>query len=415
MRVLSPLRQPGRANPQFRAGRLGTRVHCRAEDEAGRLVSSLNARTVAAASRRTLENDVEDKVRDLSRANATLALLFDCSRRIATVQPDAEFLYDLIRRFEEQLPGFQLTLCLYAAGEVWLRRSTEAPASCDACKPDPGLHSYEVHSQGQTLGLLRARCLEARPPLPWEAELIRALADLIGTSVMLRRQRERDNRLLLLDERHTIARELHDSLAQSLSYLKLQVGCVQTLLQRDSTPAQLAAALEEVRSGVNDAYRQLRELLTTFRLRVKEGNILMAVQESVEDVAARTGLRIHFRSSVQALPLSASEQIHLLHILREALANCARHAQAGQVWVYLLLENDEMELRVEDDGIGVPAAYDRNQHYGITMMQERARCVNGALQVENLQPRGTRVRLRFQPGLPTRPPGAGALRSGASL
>src|SRR5690606_24936182 len=98
--------------------------------------------------------------------------------------------------------------------------------------------------------------LDDHRPHSWERELIQALANLIGTSLLLKHQREQDNRLLLLDERTIIARELHDSLAQALSYMKLQVSRLQTLIRRGEPGEQLLQVSDERRDGLNSAYRQ---------------------------------------------------------------------------------------------------------------------------------------------------------------
>src|SRR3546814_12202313 len=104
------------------------------------------------------------------------------------------------------------------------------------------------------------------------SDLIQALANLIGTSLSLKRQREQDHRLLLLDERTIIARDLHDSLAQALSYMKLQVSRMQTLMRRGEPVQTLETVTAELREGLNNAYRQFRALRTNARQRVGSGH-----------------------------------------------------------------------------------------------------------------------------------------------
>ena len=105
-----------------------------------------------------------------------------------------------------------------------------------------------------------------------------------------------------------------------------------------------------------------------------------------------------------AYTLSATEQIHLLQIAREALSNCARHAQASQAWVHLKQIGEEVELLIEDDGCGVTPGFDQRQHHGLNIMQERARSLRGALAIANRAPHGTRVHLTFRPGFLDRRP-----------
>jgi len=255
-----------------------------------------------------------------------------------------------------------------------------------------------VVNLGSELGELRAGFADGRAPEQWEMELIEALANLIGTALSLERRREQDHRLLLFEERAIIARELHDSLAQALSYMKLQVTRLQTLINRGESPQTLEKVAEEIREGLNNAYRQLRELLTTFRLKIQDGGLDKALQDTVREFSERGQFPVHLNIQPLAFDLLANEQIHLLQIAREALSNCARHSGADQVWVTLRPAGDALELLVEDDGCGLSGDYDQRQHHGTTIMQERSRQLHGQLTLEPRTPRGTRVRLTFKPG-----------------
>jgi len=211
-------------------------------------------------------------------------------------------------------------------------------------------------------------------------------------------QREQDHRLLLLDERTIIARELHDSLAQALSYMKLQVSRLQTLMRRGESAEMLFSVSEEIREGINNAYRQLRELLTTFRLQIHGSGLDQALDDTVREFAERGAFEVLLQVEPLAFTLDASEQIHLLQIAREALSNCARHAQAKHVKVHLGQQGERIELVIEDDGCGIGASPDPRQHHGLTIMQERTRSLNGQLDVSRNTPNGTRIHLSFQPG-----------------
>jgi nitrate/nitrite-specific signal transduction histidine kinase len=113
-----------------------------------------------------------------------------------------------------------------------------------------------------------------REPEPWEIRLLETVARHIGTAINLSHCATRDRRLALLEERATIARELHDSLAQSLSYLKIQVSRLDAALRRPNGAAVARPIIEGLREGLSGAYRQLREILTTFRLTAREREIL---------------------------------------------------------------------------------------------------------------------------------------------
>lgn len=153
----------------------------------------------------------------------------------------------------------------------------------------------------------------------------------------------------------------------------------------------------ELRDGLNTAYRQLRELLTTFRLQIQDGSLDQELKDTVEEFSQRSEFACELQIDRLAFELSASEQIHLLQITREALSNCARHVQTEHAWLYLRQVGEQIELLVEDDGIGFSPGFDPRMHHGLTIMQERARSLHGQLSIESRAPRGTRIHLQFRP------------------
>lgn len=408
--VIIPLNDLVSATERFRAGDLNARIEYRSEDELGQMALSFNAMADAIEeSHRTLESRVLEKTQHLAQSNAALELLYLSSRRFASNPANAQQLDELIDSFQQRLPGLHLSLCLHGnplqPGEQLIalhgNQSREVCSinDCATCERHqlPSQQTFPITSQGHNFGDLRAHYEDGHAPQNWERELIGALTNLIGTALSLERQREQDNRLLLLDERTTIARELHDSLAQALSYMKLQVSRLQTLIRRGESPEQLEQVSEELREGLNNAYRQLRELLTTFRLQIQEGGLEQALEETAREFAARGSFHVQLHCESLPLSLTATEQIHLLQIAREALSNCARHARASNAWIYLRQVNNAIELLIEDDGCGITPGFDTHQHHGLTIMQERARSLQGHLHIGRGESGGTCISLGFQP------------------
>ncbi|HEX4869098.1 MAG TPA: histidine kinase [Moraxellaceae bacterium] len=405
-----PLHELLEATDQLRNGRHDVRVSYQAPDEFGRLAQAFNAMAGdIQSSQRNLEERMDNELRNLAQANAALALFCSSSRAIAHSETNAAEIDQLLQRFQSVLPGLQLTLCLHPVNERPTgnvisfqgngNRQVCSHFDCANCKHFNAVNQriFVVRSQGQVLGELRATFGQGLPPGEWESMLTQALADLIGNALQLGRQREKDNFLLLHNERNTIARELHDSLAQSLSYLKLQVVRLQMLIERKEDIGQVREVSDALGDGLNDAYRQLRELLTTFRLSLSDGDLMNAMKVAVEEFSRRGGFRIFLQNDELPVPLAATEEIHLLQILRESLSNCCRHAGASQVWVQLRQAGEDVELIVEDDGRGFAAPDAEQQHHGLTIMNERARSICGTLEIGPRQPRGTRVHLRFRP------------------
>lgn len=232
----------------------------------------------------------------------------------------------------------------------------------------------------------------------WQQQLIETFCDNIARTFALSLQQEQESRLALFAERGTIARELHDSLAQSLSYLKIQVSRLGTLLKREAPAEKIEDTLDELREGLNGAYRQLRELLTTFRLSLDEPSLEAALGNAVAEFGERGEVTIELDNRLQHVPLSPNEEIHVLQIVREALSNVVRHSQAQRAWVRLSSQADgQVSIAVEDDGVGFDPQQNRSGHYGLTIMQERGQTLGSQLRFEARAPHGTRVLFSFVP------------------
>ena len=201
----------------------------------------------------------------------------------------------------------------------------------------------------------------------------------------------------MLSERTVIARELHDSLAQALSYLKIQVTRLQKSKDKERYDLQ-QPIIDELREGLSSAYRQLRELLTTFRLKMDTGGLKTALDNTVHQLQERTDMNISLHYQVTDLPLSPTEEIHLLQIVREATQNAINHSRGKTVDVRLtMLDDKSIELTIDDDGIGIPDTPEKLNHYGLAIMNERSRQLGGEVKILAREQGGTRVRFDFQP------------------
>ncbi|CAD5200242.1 HAMP domain-containing protein [Pseudomonas sp. FEN] len=408
--VVTPLKELVEATQRFRRGDFQARVNHQSTDELGELATSFNAMAeTIEASHHTLETQVRQKTLNLQQANAALELLYQGSRSLATRLANAEGLDELIRRFQQRLPGLSLSLCLQGRLQAPAQqllvlhgansRDVCAGGHCATCQKhhQGNPQSFSISNQGSELGELKAHFVDGHAPQAWETKLIQALANLIGTSLSLKRQREQDHRLLLLEERTIIARELHDSLAQALSYMKLQVSRMQTLMRRGEPVATLETVTAELREGLNNAYRQLRELLTTFRLQIHDAGLVQELQDTAEEFSSRGDFQVHLHVDSLAFELSASEQIHILQITREALSNCLRHAHAQNAWLQLRQDGETVRLSIEDDGRGISGSVDQREHHGLNIMKERARSLHGQFQIFSRVPQGTLVQMEFRP------------------
>ena len=203
---------------------------------------------------------------------------------------------------------------------------------------------------------------------------------------------ERSRELSVVEERNRLARELHDSVSQTLFSMSLVADAAATLVERDA--AQAKAKLEELREMARAAVQEMRSLIFELRPAELEADGLAATLRKHLEVLRRVyGTEIGFKQRGWVRPLPAVE-LEIYRIAQEALSNALKHAQAGRIEVGLTLTKATARLAVSDDGAGFdPAdATIRATRLGITSMEERAEALGGQLSIES-GPQGTRVEL----------------------
>jgi len=235
--------------------------------------------------------------------------------------------------------------------------------------------------------------------------LLGATGELIGVAIANAHRTRESLRASLMSERQTMANEVHDSLAQGLTYMRMRTSLLRDAILGGDGPAA-AKYCNDVDESLTHSHRRLRELITYFRSRMDPRGLRWALVEAAETFPARTGIALGFDSSVPDLQLPVGREIEVFHIVQEALANVARHANANRVHLTLDRVAGGYEIVVADDGIGIPAdALDGeladSGHFGIAIMTERARRLGGELDIESAAGSGTRVRLHFPAGHPT--------------
>jgi len=426
-RVRLPLYDLLRCAEQARRGDFRARPGYRGDDELGRLGQAFDVMAEDLSKLyRGLEERVREKTAALARSNQSLELLYATVKRLNEAPLDETTYRALLEDIATRLGHGLGTLCLSAAGQARLfrfitTRPVEAgrpdPCTLERCAecrgegtthrvaPAPGaqsprsLLSIPIRDNEQHYGLLLVELSPDKEPQPWEIRLLETVARHIGIAINISHCATRDRQVALLEERATIARELHDSLAQSLSYLKIQVSRLDAALRRPDGLAAARPIIDGLREGLNAAYRQLREILTTFRLKIDGRDFRAALTDAIQELQGRSEARIDLEYGLSPRRLSANEQIHVLQVIREALSNALRHAQASKILVRVSGDpTSEVAVAVEDDGIGLSHGQRQAHHYGLAIMQERARSLGGALVIGPRAERGTRLHLVFWPG-----------------
>ena len=250
--------------------------------------------------------------------------------------------------------------------------------------------------------------------LPEEVVLLfRSIGEHLGMALENARLKRENLRIALMNERQMMAAEIHDSLAQTLAYMKMRVALLQDALA-DGETERAGKYSADVGQAVDMAYGQLRELLTQLRNRMDPLGLIHALREMAVGFQDRTGIVLEFDNRVSDLRLSVDQEAQVFFIIQEALANVVRHSGATRARLSLEGAGDYYVATVEDDGRGGQGFFAianrtggfeehprMRDHFGLAIMRERARKIGGRIEVANLPDRGFRVRLIF-PVMPMR-------------
>ncbi len=196
------------------------------------------------------------------------------------------------------------------------------------------------------------------------------------------------------DERRSLARELHDRVGQSLLALNLNLSILQAGLSKGYTE-QLGTRLADSIQLVTEVIRLVRDVMSNLRPTILDDyGLESALQAYVNEFQTRYGIAVHFEKQTPPIPrLDSSIEVTLLRISQEALTNIARHAQASQAFVSLQLDEKQIGLTIEDDGIGIPspegAGHPRS--HGLKIMHERAEALEGTLTIRTTPGKGTKI------------------------
>ncbi|GIK39096.1 MAG: histidine kinase [Chloroflexota bacterium] len=434
-RILSPLAALQLAAQRIAQGYLHESVPTMRADELGNLGRAFEAmRVEVAAAQGQLEARVAQRTRELDTA-------FEFSREIvADLQLD--HLLPSVTERARSLTGAQAAalcllepegqfLCLAAssgnvASHIGLKQAVEvepmariigegktvsAEAGCFNCR------LWQVYGAGCCLATplcvgsqpLGALCVIRPGYSGFDAAETRAFTLLansaaiaIANAHLVESGRRQAEQAAALAEREGLAAELHDHLAQTLGLLNLKTDRLGELLTGGHTAAA-RAELEAIKPTISGAYGQLRATLVSLCQpatdpAVASGHLLVEeLTTCVADFRAATHLPADLIiADPAAQPGPPALQKQILHIVREALTNIRRHAQAQQVWVRVEQVEGEARFTIEDDGHGFdPASSQGENHLGLTLMRARAERSGGRLVIDSAPGVGTKVIVCF--------------------
>ena len=420
--IRDPLRSLVKAANAARRGDFSKRITPANPDELGTLADAFNMMAEDLSKLYShLEFLVEQKTQELQISNQVLQLLYHSATKITEEEDHNRSFQLVLDNMRNTLHFKSLSLCLadeYSDSSVFQiisSNSSHRPdhcttSDCKSCLNETRDRSnnripisdaqtcmlkFPVQRDQKVYGHIFVETSETHPMEEWKSQIITTISDNIATHLSLEEKADQDQRLSLMEERTVIARELHDSLAQSLSYQKIQVARLKASVKRNESKEKVELVIQDLSEGLNSAYKQLRELLTTFRLKLSEANLRTALQNTVTEFNDRGDLEIDLSFNIGAAHLRPNEEIHILQIVREALSNVLQHAKATHAEVALQHSPTGIDVTIRDNGVGIPDSPEQHNHYGLAIMSERALGLNGKISIKRRPSHGTEVILKI--------------------
>ena len=246
---------------------------------------------------------------------------------------------------------------------------------------------------GRRLGIINVAGPMWRELTRDELGLLATIAYQAGIAVERARLAEASNRLARIEERTRIAREIHDTLAQGLTAIGLDIeGAIRHLTENpNEARTRLDRALSTTRTNLDEARRSVLELRAAPLAGRSLADALIALARSF---TAETGVPVLVRiEGTGEIPLRVEDQ--LFRIAQEALTNVRRHAAATQVDLQLRVVSSAVTLTIRDNGRGFDSRTSDSHRHGIVGMRERARLVGGRLRIASRSAAGTTVTARI--------------------
>lgn len=432
--VIQPLKRIQQGLSKVQEGDFSIRLISESQDEFGDLVLGFNhmASTLQGLYE-GLERKVQEKTRDLESERSRLAALYEVSNFLVesqTLEDLAQGFAQKIRRmsradavavrWSDEMSQRYLMLASDSLPDEIVQEERCIEAGLCACgQPQAGartrvipivsedqprlgmcarvgygsLVSVPIRLQQRVLGEVDLFYSKDVVLSVEDRDLYDALAGHLANAVENLRTQALVREAAVSEERAMLARELHDSIAQALAFLRIQVTLLRNALQAKNTE-QVDKVLNEIDLGVKESTNDVRELLVHFRTRTNEHDIEQALRVTLQKFEHQSGVKSHLEIHGHGVELPSDVQLQVLHVIQEALSNVRKHAKASLVQL-VVHRGPNWSFVVRDNGLGfqlLPQKQD-DTHVGLHIMHERAQRIGAKVAVDSAPGAGTEVRI----------------------
>lgn len=426
--VLKPLNQLQAGIERLKAGDWKTRVHAEGTQEFSEISAGFNEMASHLDDVYTnLENMVEEKTASLAEKNSHLTTLYGLTAFLGEQHSMDEMLESFSARVLTLAGAPAVQVCFWnenrgvfesilqkGLGESVSKEcenvpkefrekifSSPYPIRAGMNRPGETIESdfiqkviYHIRYRQKNIGVFVLFYRVEQTQNRALDMLLENLGRHLGAAIENMRLAALDQQMAVAQERNILAQNLHDSIAQTLSFVNLQVQMLDGALKAKNQE-QIDDGIRQIKAGVQECYDDVRELLLNFRTRVYKEELEELVKSVLERFERQTRVTTHLTIQNEGSDLTSAQKLQVIFILQEALSNVRKHAHAQTVMVNIR-NNENFEMTVMDDGVGIDPKVlnERKQsHVGLSIMRERAQKVNARIEIESDIDQGTTVRL----------------------
>lgn len=416
---------------------LSVRLPIESEDEFGALAAAFNTMADHVQSaKKTLEQRVLDKTQKLQAQNHEVSTLYEIAAFLAGPHAIEElcrgFLHRIMQRvqaeggivriLDKQSSNVHITVhegiseemveeehcirkddCLCGGaitqGVVLVKDFRQLNQTKHYRCQEEGFFSiaiFQIVARQQVIGTFSLHFDKERSITGEERRLLETLGQNLGIAIENQRLIAHEKEFAVSQERNLLAQGLHDSIAQGLNFLNLQVQMLEDSIKRNNTQ-EVADIVPMLRAGVEESYDDVRELLLNFRSRMQDNNLESEMRNVLAKFERQSGVCGTVEVNGSGAPLAPEQQLQVLFILQEALSNIRKHAKATAVQVKINNQRD-FELIVSDNGRGFSVEETEkksDEHVGLRIMQERAQRLSAQLNIQSMPGQGTTISLHL--------------------
>lgn len=341
-------------------------------------------------------------VMDFSKAKGGIIRLLNMAKNSTEVIASAGFHEDILTA--EQCTNLKDCFCGIALmkKQLFFQQNLTTDSNIEALCQEYQLNhlvSFKLSMSDDTLGSLNLFFKEKNDYAAKDSHIIENAVRQFGLVLDSLRVEQLERQMFVLEERNFMAQGLHDSIAQSLSFLNMQTQLLTKAIVTDQHTIR-DQSLTFIKEGIQESYDNIRELLLNFRVSLNPGNFADSIQNVITRFKKQTNIQVEYDYLDQGRELSPEKQLQVIFILQEALSNIRKHAEATCVTIYIEQFQERFTLLVTDNGQGFSQETlikkKEAGHIGTLIMEERAEKANGVLTIKSQVGKGTVLSLIIQ-------------------